>query len=317
MKLRTEIENMPSQQRIGCRDGIFVLGSCFADNIGTWLKESCLNVACNPFGVLYNPGSIASSINSIIEKRRYDNTDAVLSPDGLYYSFSHHGKFSARTADELIEDLNKTQIETEISFSSARHILVTFGTSWVYERDGRIVVNCHKFPSRDFSRRRMSVNEIVSTWSDLISTVGREKHFVFTVSPIRHVKDTLHGNQLSKSVLLLAIDELCGLFPDQVEYLPIYELLVDDLRDYRFYSDDLVHPSALAIELVKQYFAENCLDSECRDFLREVEPLVKSSQHRPLHPESDAYKAFLCQNNLKIKQLEQKYSIFGLSKIFK
>ena len=135
------------------------------------------------------------------------------------------------------------------------------------------------------------------------------KHIVFTVSPIRHIKDTLHGNQLSKATLLLAIDQLCQLYPTQVEYLPIYELIVDDLRDYRFYAEDLVHPSALAIDIVKEYFMSNCLDAECVLYLKEIEPLVKAMQHRPLHPESDAYQTFLQQTEQKIESLKQRYFI--------
>jgi len=314
MKLRTEIENMPSQQRIGCRDGIVVFGSCFAENIGSWLKDMCLDVCCNPFGVLYNPSSIAKSIQGLLDEKRFTSEEMVKAPDGLYYSFAHHGKLYATSAEELVDTLNKEQANAEEALSKAKHLLITFGTSWVYEKDGEVVANCHKFPSNVFTRRMLSVEEIVELFETLIDTFP-DKHIIFTVSPIRHVKDTLHGNQLSKSTLLLAIDKLCRLYPSQVEYLPIYELLIDDLRDYRFYAEDLVHPSDLAIEFVKEYFAENCLDAECKEFIKEVLPLVKSSQHRPLHPESDSYAAFKCQNNLKIDQLEKKYLIFGLEKL--
>ena len=313
MQLRTEIEKMPSQKQICCRDGIFVLGSCFADNIGRWLEQACLDVCCNPFGVLYNPSSISSAIKSMMSKEVGNRI--VQGPDGMYYSFDHHGKFAAQSAEELSSMLAEIHDYSVKSWNSARHILVTFGTSWIYEREGKVVANCHKFPAKEFHRRRLSVEEIVAEWSSLIKKMGDDKHIVFTVSPIRHVKDTLHGNQLSKATLLLAIDQLCTLFPDKVEYLPIYEFLIDDLRDYRFYADDMVHPSNLAIEMVTQYFAENCLDKECQEYIREVLPLVKASQHRPLHPESESYKTFKCQNNLKIDQLQEKYSIFGLSKL--
>lgn len=239
----------------------------------------------------------------------------MLGPDGMYYSFDHHGKYAAQSSDELNSILAEVHDSSLKSWINARHILVTFGTSWIYEKEGRVVANCHKFPSKEFNRRRLSVEEIVAEWQSLIENMDEEKHIVFTVSPIRHVKDTLHGNQLSKATLLLAIEQLCELFPNKVEYLPIYEFFMDDLRDYRFYADDLVHPSNLAIEMVIQYFSENCLDKECNEYIREVLPLVKASQHRPIHPESESYKTFKCQNNLKIDQLQEKYSIFGLSKL--
>lgn len=313
MQFRTEIEKMPSQQPISCRDGIFVLGSCFADNIGQWLSNSCLEVVNNPFGVLYNPASIVTSIEGLHIDGCKD-LQITKASDNLYYSFLFHGKYYAKSKEELEAILSDVLANARAAWEKAKHVLVTFGTSWVYERNGEVVANCHKFPAKEFTRRRLSVDEIVEMWCSVIKE-NLQKHFVFTVSPIRHIKDTLHGNQLSKSALLLAIDKLCTMFPSQVEYLPIYELLIDDLRDYRFYADDLVHPSTMAIEVVKQYFVDNCLDPECREFLREVKPLVKADQHRPLHPESEAYTAFKCQNNLKLEQLERKYSIFGLSKL--
>ena len=171
--------------------------------------------------------------------------------------------------------------------------------------EGVIVANCHKFSAKTFTRRRLSVDEIVGMWRPLIQST--DKHFIFTVSPIRHIKDTLHGNQISKSTLLLAIVTLCAQFPDRVEYLPIYELLIDDLRDYRFYADDLVHPSSVAIEIVKDYFAENCLDKECQKYLKEVEPLVKAKKHRPLNPESDAYQSFIKDTQEKLEALKSSY----------
>ena len=306
---------MPSRQPISYRDGIVVLGSCFAENIGMWLAKSCMNVCDNPFGVLYNPLSIASALQILMSS---DDTalgdDRLLTaPDGLWYSYDFHGSYCAMTKHELKQKLAATVTEARKALAEARHLIVTFGTAWVYEREGSVVANCHKMPAKTFARRRLTADEIVAMWTKLIEALGEEKHLLFTVSPIRHVKDTLHGNQLSKATLLLAIDQLCARFPERVEYVPAYELLVDDLRDYRFYADDLVHPSPLAVEIVKHYFAEHFLDKECQTYMSEVEPLVKASQHKPLHPDSEAHEAFKCQINLKIDQLIEKYSNFGLS----
>ena len=320
IKLRTEIEPMPLRQQISCRDGIFVSGSCFAENIGLWLKESYLNVCVNPFGVLYNPASIASAMDRCVSSinglkdSRFSNADVVKGSDGLFYSFAHHGKFYAPSPELLLEQINATQSEAEQALSTAKHILVTFGTAWIYERNGEIVANCHKFPASCFSRRRLSIDEILALWQPLIEKINEgkseeeQKHFVFTVSPIRHVRDNLHGNQISKATLLLAIEQLCLLFPNQVEYLPIYELLIDDLRDYRFYADDLVHPNTLAIEIIKDYFAANCLDLECQRYLKEVEPLVKALKHRPLHSDSESFSEFQIKTLQKLQLLRGNYN---------
>lgn len=317
MQLRTEIEPMPSRQPISYRDGIVVLGSCFAENIASWLKQSCFNVCDNPFGVLYNPASIASSLRILLNPDEHGETsdDSILQgSDGYWYSYGFYSKYSAETKDGLRNLLEATIGDARKAFSDAKHVIITFGTSWVYERNGKVVANCHKMPARTFERRCMSVEEIIRLWVPLIDAMG-DRHILFSVSPIRHVKDTLHGNQLSKSTLLLAVDHLCQMFPGKVEYVPAYEMLIDDLRDYRFYADDLVHPSSIAIDMVRQYFTQNFLDKQSQDYLRDVEPLIRAANHRPLHPDSEAHKTFKCQINLKLDQLIEKYSNFGLSNL--
>jgi len=322
MKLRTEIERTPLRQPIGCREGVLLLGSCFTDHIGSWLAESWLPVLCNPWGVLFNPSSIASSLtrlNNTLCKAAKPNLDlisdfALHEQGGRYFSFAHHGRWSDTDPQRLQQTLKQLDLSVCRHWLQARHVVVTFGTSWVYEREGVVVANCHKFPSQDFSRRRLTVDEIVAEWSSIIE--GSDKHFIFTVSPIRHVKDTLHGNQLSKATLLLAIDELCLRYPDRVEYLPVYELLVDDLRDYRFYADDLVHPSALAIEAVKELVADCALTPETANYLRESASIVRALQHRPTDPESAEYQRFKVDTLQRKDALLAKYRIppvdFGL-----
>jgi hypothetical protein len=282
-----------------------------------------MDVTCNPHGVLYNPESIATALTALLDGRRYDACTDVASgilrfhePTGRYYSFHHHGSLSAESSEELVALLNSIALEAGEALKRCRHLLVTLGTAWVYtlaDRPECVVANCHQFPAAVFSRRRLTVDEIVGRWVTLLDRLPATMHIVLTVSPIRYLKETLHGSQLSKSILLLAADELVRRYPGRVEYLPAYEMLTDDLRDYRFYADDLVHPSAVAIELVRQYVADNFLDPSCRDYLREVAPLVKALQHRPFHPESAAYQAFIAQNKLKIDRLIEKYHIFTLA----
>lgn len=284
-----------------------LLGSCFTDHIGQWLSDAWLPVMCNPYGVLFNPASIA---NTLLRLKSNDFYIPVLHEhNGQFYSFDHHGKWSGSDADLLTQQLIDLETEARSFLSSAKHLIITLGTSWIYERDGKIVANCHKFPASDFTRRRLSVDEIVVQWSQVIealtshnlsATQPQELTITFTVSPIRHVKDTLHGNQLSKSTLLLAIDELQRRYPDHVQYLPVYELFMDDLREYRFYADDLVHPSTMAIEAVKELFSECAMTPALRQYMYDAEPIVRALQHRPSDPESPQYKAFL-QETLKKK----------------
>lgn len=307
MKFRTEIERIPLPRPIDRGEGIMLLGSCFTDHIGQWLSDAWLPVMCNPYGVLFNPASIA---NTLLRLKSNDLYIPVLHEhNGQFYSFDHHGKWSGSDADLLTQQLIDLETEAHSFLSSAKHLIITLGTSWIYERQGQIVANCHKFPASDFTRRRLSVDEIVEQWSQVIEALTphnlstsqpQELTITFTVSPIRHVKDTLHGNQLSKSTLLLAIDELQQRYPDRVQYLPVYEFFMDDLRDYRFYADDLVHPSTMAIEAVKELLAECAMTPALRQYMYDAEPIVRALQHRPSDPESPQYKAFL-QETLKKK----------------
>lgn len=307
MKLRTEIERTPLPRPLDRGEGVLLVGSCFTDHIGQWLEESWLPVMCNPWGVLFNPASIA---NSLMRVGNPSNTFILHPKSGRYYSFDHHGKWSGEDPLSLQAQLQQLDMDVKAFLARTKHIIVTFGTSWVYEREGRVVANCHKFPASEFTRRRLSVDEIVTMWSQVIvqlsnpsnsSNLSSIPSFTFTVSPIRHVKDTLHGNQLSKATLLLAIDELQRRFPDRVQYLPVYELLNDDLRDYRFYADDLVHPSSMAIEAVRELVMDTAMTPRLRQYMRDAEPIVRALQHRPSDPESPQYKSFL-EETLKKKE---------------
>ena len=290
-RLRTEIERTPLRQLIGCREGVLLLGSCFTDNIGTWLQEHWLPVLSNPWGVLFNPASIAMSLQRIIVSNDKDIPFELCIHDGRYYSFAHHGKWSGKDVEELQRQLVGLDSQVREFWQHTQHVIVTLGTSWIYEREGNVVANCHKFPANTFVRRRLSIEDIITLWNPIIE-VSSDKHFIFTVSPIRHVKDGLHGNQLSKGTLLMAIDALQQRYAERVEYLPVYELLIDDLRDYRFYADDMIHPSTLAIEAVKELVTDCCFSAPLKQYMCEASPIVKAFLHRPSDPESEEYVQF-------------------------
>ncbi|MCR5394337.1 MAG: GSCFA domain-containing protein [Bacteroidales bacterium] len=303
MKLRTEIPHTPLNRLIGPRDSIMLLGSCFTEHIGEWLQSSWLDVMYNPWGVLFNPASIALSL------QRCTSDDwpqpQMVQRNGRYYSFEHHSCISAESETALLDLIYQTDQRARPYATSADHLLVTWGTAWVYERNGQVVANCHKAPASEFFRRRLSVQEIVEMWSPIV----QQRHVVLTVSPIRHIGDGLHGNQVSKATLLLAIEQLQERYPEQVDYLPAYELLNDDLRDYRFYAEDLVHPSPLAIEAVRELFTDCACTQDLQQYLTEARPLVKTLQHRPSDPTSAEYQQLLAQTSARRDQLLAKWGV--------
>ncbi len=255
------------------------LGSCFSSEIGLKMTEDGYDVCCNPFGVLYNPVSIASSLLRLADGRHFTPDDVVprdtnpvragrpkraVSPDhrqiappgGGFVSFWHHGSFARSTPEEFLEHANGVLDSSSAVFRKAGTVIITFGTAWVFRHIDRdiIVSNCHKHPAWEFRRERLSVQDIVALWDDILVRFS-DKTFIFTVSPIRHLKDGLHGNQLSKSTLLLAEDILVGNHPN-ARYFPAYEIVLDELRDYSWYGEDTVHPNAAAVKIVWEKFSD-------------------------------------------------------------
>lgn len=226
---------------------LLMLGSCFTTEVGQLLAADGLDVCINPTGNVYNPLSAAKTLVNLARGRRYD-ADELIEVQGLWRSLDHHTRLAAPTPEEAIEKINRSMEIGGEALSRATDVIITFGTAYVFERRGEVVCNCHKLPDREFIRRRLSVDEIVNAWQPLIEQFS-DKRFIFTVSPIRHKADGLHGNQLSKATLLLAIDSFKG-----ADYFPAYEILIDELRDYKFYAADEVHPAPEAVEIIHRRF---------------------------------------------------------------
>lgn len=276
MKLQTTVDIAPSKWKIDYADTMLMLGSCYAEAMFNLMSQRNMRVTCNPFGTLYNPLSIAQAINYQLSTI---NSQLVYH-EGLWHSMAHHGAFSRADKAEA-EQAVRASIETmQQALKEATVVMVTFGTAWVYEMDGVIVGNCHKLPETNFTRRRLSVEEIVAAWKPILERYP-DKHWIFTVSPIRHIKDGLHENQLSKATLLQAVE--CLTAEGKAVYFPSYEIMLDELRDYRFYADDLVHPSSLAVNYIWERFAEAYFTPQTRNEMTLQYKRWKHEQHIPLH----------------------------------
>ena len=318
MHLFTNVEINKLSPQLDYHDSLLLMGSCFATEIGIRLQEAKMQCILNPFGVLYNPLSIASSLHTLLENK-YPTEDNFIFHEGLWQSLSFHGDFSAPTKEGLKKNIQHSLDACKDVLKQVSYLLVTFGTAYIYEwkETGEVVTNCHKLPESCFNRRRQKVSEIVDTYKVLLQDiwqVNSTMRVIFTVSPIRHVRDGLHENQLSKATLLLAIDQLKQMFPEKILYFPAYELLMDELRDYRFYAEDLVHPSHVAVDFVWQHFSEYCFSQEALMTMKSVKEIKIMMEHRPLHPESEEYHRFLHQILLKIETLSEKYPYFDFDK---
>ena len=303
MKFRTEIEIAPLAEGVGYDAKIFALGSCFAENISERLKRAKFSVDSNPFGVLFNPFSIANALERLDDARSFAVCDIKAGRE-CFFSFDAHSSLDGKSHTEAFANINRAVALGSKALHEADWVILTFGTAWVYEREGRVVANCHKQPAVEFSRRRLSVQEIVERYSRLFEGVLRDKKVVLTVSPVRHLGDGLQENSVSKATLRLAVEELVAKY-DNASYFPSYEILMDDLRDYRYYGDDLAHPSKMAIEYVWEKFCGAVLAEEAKTKLPQVEQIVAAAEHRPFNPDSDSHRLFCRKMVSKIEQMSE------------
>jgi hypothetical protein len=303
VKFRTEIEIAPLAEGLEYGAKVFALGSCFAESISERLKRAKFSVDSSPFGILFNPFSIANAIERLTDARSFAVCDITAGKES-YFSFDAHSSLDGATHTEAFANLNRAVAQGAKSLAESDWVILTFGTAWVYEYEGRVVANCHKQPASQFERRRLSVEEIVERYDKLFKGVLRDKKVILTVSPVRHIGDGLQENSVSKATLRLAVEELVAKY-ENAYYFPSYEILIDDLRDYRYYADDLAHPSKMAVDYVWERFCEVVLAEEARAKLGQVEQIVAAAEHRPFNPVSEAHKTF-CQKMLaKVEQMPE------------
>ena len=294
MKFRTEYEMKPAGRLLDPERPVVLMGSCFTDNIGQRMRFCQWEAYPNITGTLYNPSSIARilklacseepevSIDEII-------TDSIMTRDYLFFSWLADSKCNSHSKEKTFEMVKDRLLLLRKRLGEAQALIVTFGTAWIYElltTKGYVVTNCHKIPSSAFVRRRLSVNEIVEEWKEVSNLLARMfpgLRVIYTVSPVRHLKDGFEGNSCSKAILRLACEELCNeVLDNHGEYFPAFELMNDDLRDYRFYASDMTHPSEVAVEYIWRKFCDRYLSSDSRRLLAEGEKATKRMNHRPI-----------------------------------
>ena len=355
--------NIKPNKTIDHNSRIVMLGSCFAENIGKKLIECGFNVVMNPMGILYNPISIHNALTRIIENREFTE-DELFYHNGLWASFMHHGSFSHTDKNEALKMMNERLHEGHEQLKNATHLIITFGSAEVYEHNNNVVSNCHKLPSRQFTHRLLSINEIIDIYKtrdtrheirdttqycppvlggravggggqtnncppilggraerrglslatknylpvleeQAIGGGGQKLSTIFTISPVRYLSEGAHHGQINKSTLLLATEQICK--ETGADYFPSYEIMMDELRDYRYYATDMIHPSDVAIDYIFERFTDTYLTNEAIRIAEEIKKIKKSLAHRPLHPDSEEYQNFKKKLSQQIAAIAQKY----------
>ncbi len=296
MEWQTKVTVQPLPERFSYATRFFFAGSCFAIDIAQKMRDLHFLVSPDAFGTLFNPASIASSLERLEVPLFFEQAEVMHFPYGAYGSLNHHTSFSGEDADSFLAHANAQLKKASDFFLTADVVVITFGTAWTYTYQGKVVANCHKMPARFFNRDFLSPEKTAELMTPLLQR-HHKKTWIMTVSPIRHWGDGAHGNQLSKASLLLAIERLQDSFPN-VRYFPSYELVMDELRDYRYYAADMCHLGEETIRYILERFLEAAADEETRDLVKKMEKLNASLAHKPLFPKSE-------QNFIFSKKLEK------------
>lgn len=291
MKFRTEIAIAPWHTPIDYSHNIVSLGSCFATNIAERLHKHKFRITASPTGILFNPASIAAAVRDMAEGRSV-TAEELITLDDSYVSHRFHSSLAGSTAEEAMARMNEALERGREAVATADTLIITLGTAWVYRlrTTGEVVANCHKQPRNMFCRELLSIDEIVTCLEDIVRHT--KCRIVLTLSPVRHIGEGMEDNSLSKALLRVAINEVATRHRERVVYFPSYEIMMDDLRDYRFYADDLVHPTAMAVDYIAERFFDVALTTQTKALMSKVDEVVRAAHHRPANPASTAYREF-------------------------
>ena len=311
MKFKLTLEAKPSKYPIEYGDKLMLIGSCFTENIGAKFKSHLFEISENPYGILFNPVSVTNALTEIMELRKY-NTDDLFQHNELWHSWSHHSRFSAIKQEDALENINRTILDAHHFLKSANRLVITLGSAWLYHLTneaplgkGQVVANNHKGSINWFFKSLMQPNELLESLHALVGrlqTFNPNLHIVFTISPVRHLREGLIENNRSKAVLIHAVHELVSQ-SNQADYFPAYEYVMDDLRDYRFYAEDLVHPNFAASGYVWDKLVETYMDHKTQAIMKQIAELQLAMNHKPFFTGSVEHQKFLQSCILKTETL--------------
>ncbi|HYJ64071.1 MAG TPA: GSCFA domain-containing protein [Parafilimonas sp.] len=313
-----------ADQQINHQHKILSIGSCFTEHIGNALTNLKFDVLQNPNGILFDPISVCSSIVSYIQNKQYSEND-LFQLNEIWQSWQHHGRFSGINKEEVLANINQSQIEAHHFLKATDWLIVTLGSSFSYRllqnetkeksdlqnfrTEGRAVANCHRAPAQWFQKYLIPVNETIETLDNTLHQLfyfNTKVNIIFTISPVRHIRDGVVDNNRSKARLIEAVHHLVNKF-DRLYYFPAYELVIDVLRDYRFYSEDMVHPNYLATDFVLEKFLQTYMSEETNAVIQDIKKLLIARRHKPSHPSTEAHKKFMKNNAEKVAALQQEY----------
>lgn len=307
-------------EKIAHEQNIFLAGSCFTEHIGAKLEQHKFNILQNPNGILFNTASLSQSIINYIDEKIY-TAEELFHFNELWTSWDHHSKFSSIAKEICLQQINDSQAAAHNFLKTADWAILTLGSAFVYElteekQKGRIVANCHKLPASSFTKRLLGLEEVLTQLDGLIYRLKKfnpKLKIIFTISPVRHLREGLIENNRSKATLIQAVhqvvDKFAGLY-----YFPAYELVIDDLRDYRFYAEDMVHPNYAATNYVWEKFVQTCIDSKALPLMKELHAVYMATQHKPFNPTSQSHQQFINTNKEKIHQLKENHPYLNFEK---
>lgn len=307
MQFRTIIPIIKSRKQVDYGSNVLLMGSCFAENIGAKFSYFKFNHLVNPFGIIFNPVSIEKLVERLVNDKKFTEADIFFHND-LWHSFEVHSELSNPDKEVFLNKLNTLLKETRSRLSEVTHFQITYGTSWVYRNteSKEIVANCHKVPQKQFTKELLSVESIynsIQNTIELVHKINPNCYFIFTVSPVRHIKDGFVENTVSKAHLISAVHH-SQFTSDNSQYFPSYEIMMDELRDYRFYTDDMLHPNQTAVDYIWERFSQSFINEKEAETMQEVDSIQKSLLHRPFNPTSENHLKFLSQLNVKIENLQ-------------
>ncbi len=322
MKFHFEFDIKRAPKPVQHPQQLMLMGSCFTENIGDKLRKHKFNVLENPNGILFNPVSVAEAVDSYLSGKMFTTSDIFLHNE-TWHSWKHHSRYSGITAEECISKINSSITQAQQYLKHTDHLMITLGSAWLYTLTpeaanavpGSVAANNHKAPASWFRKRLMQVTEAVALLGDMIRNLqayNPSLQIIFTISPVRHLREGVIENNRSKAVLIQAVHELVERF-EQLYYFPAYELVIDDLRDYRFYAEDLVHPNYHATQYVWEKFTEACMNEETRSLMKEIAELNLAFQHKPFNPGTFQHQKFLKTYLVKTQSLQERHPYLDLS----